>query len=247
MTDHHNLRDQKSKLGCTESQDIRRSVFLLEVLWENLFSCFFHLSEIHIFLALGPLPLSFFFFFFSWRLITLQYCSGFLSYIDKNQPWFYMYSPSQSPLPPPSLQQHSIFLSVQFSCLPLPRVRILLITLDPLGYSRIVISLSGFLGKELKSLLVKEESENVGLKLNIQKTKIMASGPIASWQIDGETVETEQALFWGLQNHCRWWLLPRNKKTLAPWRNLDSILKQRYYFANKGPSSQGYGFSSSHV
>ena len=51
---------------------------------------------------------------------------------------------------------------------------------------------------------VKEESENIGLKLNIQKTKIMASGPIASWQIDGETVETEQALFGGLQNHCRW-------------------------------------------
>ena len=59
--------------------------------------------------------------------------------------------------------------------------------------------------KELKSLLmkVKEESEKDGLKLNIQKTKIMASGPITSWQIDGETVETE-TLFWGLQNHCRW-------------------------------------------
>ena len=57
--------------------------------------------------------------------------------------------------------------------------------------------------KELKSLLmkVKEESEKVGLKLNIQKTKIMASGPITSWQIDGETVSD---YFWGLQNHCRW-------------------------------------------
>ena len=57
--------------------------------------------------------------------------------------------------------------------------------------------------KELKSLLmkVKEESEKVGLKLNIQKTKIMASGPITSWQIDGET---ERDYFWGLQNHCRW-------------------------------------------
>ena len=57
--------------------------------------------------------------------------------------------------------------------------------------------------KELKSLLmkVKEESENVGLKLNIQKTKIMASGPITSWQIDGET---DRLYFWGLQNHCRW-------------------------------------------
>ena len=50
-----------------------------------------------------------------------------------------------------------------------------------------------------------EESEKVGLKLNIQKTKIMASGPITSWQIDGETVETvSDFLFWGLQNHCRW-------------------------------------------
>ena len=60
--------------------------------------------------------------------------------------------------------------------------------------------------KELKSLLmkVKEESEKVGLKLNIQKTKIMASGPITSWQIDGETVETVSDYFFGLQNHCRW-------------------------------------------
>ena len=61
--------------------------------------------------------------------------------------------------------------------------------------------------EELKSLLmkVKEESENVGLKLNIQKTKIMASGPITSWEIDGETVETESDfILWGLKNHCRW-------------------------------------------
>ena len=60
--------------------------------------------------------------------------------------------------------------------------------------------------KELKSLLmkVKEESEKVGLKLNIQKTKIMASGPITSWQIDGETMETMRDYFLGLQNHCRW-------------------------------------------
>ena len=53
---------------------------------------------------------------------------------------------------------------------------------------------------------VKEESEKVGLKLNIQKKKIMASGPITSWEIDGETMEQWQTLFWGLQNHCRWWL-----------------------------------------
>ena len=60
--------------------------------------------------------------------------------------------------------------------------------------------------EELKSLLmkVKEESENVGLKLNIQKTKIMASGPITSWEIGGETVETVTDYFLGLQNHCRW-------------------------------------------
>ena len=60
--------------------------------------------------------------------------------------------------------------------------------------------------KELKSLLmkVKEECEKFGLKLNIQKTKIMASGPISSWQTDSQTVETVADYFWGLQNHCRW-------------------------------------------
>ena len=67
--------------------------------------------------------------------------------------------------------------------------------------------------EELKSLLmkVKEKSEKVGLKLNIQKTKIMASGPITSWEIDGETVETvSDFILGGLQNHCRWWLQPWN-------------------------------------
>ena len=67
--------------------------------------------------------------------------------------------------------------------------------------------------EELKSLLmkVKEENEKVGLKLNIQKTKIMASGPITSWEIDGETVETvSDFIFGGLQNHCGWWLQPWN-------------------------------------
>ena len=60
--------------------------------------------------------------------------------------------------------------------------------------------------EELKRLLmkVKEESEKVGLKHNIQKTEIMASGPITSWQIDGETVESDRLYFFGLQNHCRW-------------------------------------------
>ena len=64
-----------------------------------------------------------------------------------------------------------------------------------------------------KSLLmkVKDESEKVGLKFNIQQTKIMASGPIISWEIDGETVETvSDFIFWGLQNYCRWWLQPWN-------------------------------------
>ena len=67
-------------------------------------------------------------------------------------------------------------------------------------------------GKEkLRSLLmkVKEESEKAGLKLHIQKTKIMASGPITSWQTDGETVEERETIFWA-QNHCRWWLQPWN-------------------------------------
>ena len=68
-------------------------------------------------------------------------------------------------------------------------------------------------------LQVKEESENVDLKLNIQKTKIIASGPITSWQIDGETVETvADFILGGFKNHCRWWLQPWNLKTLTPWK-----------------------------
>ena len=108
--------------------------------------------------------------------------------------------------------------------------------------------------EELKSLLMKmkEESETVGLKLNIQKTNIMAFSPITSWQIDEETMETvTEFIFLGSKitadGDCsheikRCLLLGRKSMT-----NLDSILKQRHYFANKGPSSQGYGFSSSHV
>ena len=66
--------------------------------------------------------------------------------------------------------------------------------------------------EELKSLLmkVKEKSEKAGVKLNILKTKIMASGPITSWQIDGQPMETVRVYFLGLQNHCRWWLQPWN-------------------------------------
>ena len=100
---------------------------------------------------------------------------------------------------------------------------------------------------------VKEESEKVGLKLNIQKTKIMASGFVTSWQIDGETMQTVRDFILGeLQNHCRWWLQPWNKKKLAPWnKSYDQprqlIKKQRHYFANKGLSHQSYCFSSGHV
>ena len=105
--------------------------------------------------------------------------------------------------------------------------------------------------KELNSLDENERGEwKAGLKLNIQKTKIMASSPITSWQIDGETVA--DFYFWGLKNHCKWWLQWWNWKTLAPWKKSydqprQHIKKQRHYFANKGPSSQSYGFSSSHV
>ena len=98
---------------------------------------------------------------------------------------------------------------------------------------------------------VRVESEKVGLKLNIKKTKIMASGPIPLWQIGGETMETMKLYFGGLQNHCRCDCGHEIKRHLLLERkamtNLDSILKSRHYFANKGPSSQGYGFSSGHV
>ena len=105
--------------------------------------------------------------------------------------------------------------------------------------------------EELESLLMKvKESEKVGLKLNIKKTKIMASGPSTPWQIDVETVTDFISLGSKVtaDGDCsheikRSLLLGRKVMT-----NLDSILKsKRHYFANKGPSSQGYGFSSSHV
>ena len=106
--------------------------------------------------------------------------------------------------------------------------------------------------EELKSLLmkVKEESEKVGLKLNIQKTKIMASGPITSWQIDEETVA--DFILRGFKITADGDYSHEIKRRLLLGRtvmiNLDSILKkQRHYFANKGPSSPGYGFSSSRV
>ena len=106
--------------------------------------------------------------------------------------------------------------------------------------------------EELKSLLmkVKEEGETIGLKLNIQKTKIMTSGPITSWQTDGgkqwltlfswapKSLQMVTAAM-KLKDAYSW-----KKSYDQPWKH---IKKQRHYFANKGPSSQGYGFSSSQV
>ena len=109
--------------------------------------------------------------------------------------------------------------------------------------------------EELKSLLmkVKVESEKVGLKLNIQKTKIIPSGPITSWEIDGETVETVSDFILGgskitADGDCSHEI----KRSLTPWKesydqSRQHIEKQRHYFASKGPSSQSYGFSCDHV
>ena len=113
--------------------------------------------------------------------------------------------------------------------------------------------------EELKSLLMKAkgESEKVGLKLNIQKTKILASSPITSWQIDGETAKTvADFIFLGSKITADGDCSHEIKRHLVLGRkvmtNLDNILKNREKlklknFANKGPSSQGYGFSHSHV
>ena len=107
--------------------------------------------------------------------------------------------------------------------------------------------------EELKILLmkVKEESKRVGLKLNIQKMKIMASGPITSWKIDGETVETVSHFILGgskitEDGDCSHEIKRRLLLGRKVMTNLDSILKSRD-FANKGPSSQSYGFSCGHV
>ena len=110
--------------------------------------------------------------------------------------------------------------------------------------------------EQLKSLLmkVKEESEKVGLKLNVQKMKIMAPGPITSWQIDGETLETvSDFIFWGSKITADGDCSHEIKKRLLlegilVMTNLrQHIKKQRHYFINKGLSSQGYSFSSGHV
>ena len=108
--------------------------------------------------------------------------------------------------------------------------------------------------EELKNLLlkVKEENEKVGLKFNIQKAKIMASGPITSWQIDGETKETVRDFVLGgsrittdgdCSHEIKTGLLLGRKS----FQTRQHIKKQRHYFANKGLSSQSYGFSRSHV
>ena len=108
--------------------------------------------------------------------------------------------------------------------------------------------------EELKSLLmkVKEESENIGLKLNFQKTKIMESGPITSWEIDGETEETMTDFISGGSKITADGDCSHEIKTLTPWKESydqprQHTKKHRHYLDNKGPSSQGYGFSSSHV
>ena len=104
--------------------------------------------------------------------------------------------------------------------------------------------------EELKSLLmkVKEENEKVGLKLNIQKTKIITSGPITSWQIDGETAA--DFILGGSKITADGDFSHEIKRTLTPWKKSSDQSRQhiqKHYFAIKGPSSQSYGFSSSHV
>ena len=108
--------------------------------------------------------------------------------------------------------------------------------------------------EELKRLLmkVKEESEKAGLKLNIQKTKIMASGPISSWQIDGKRMETvTDFIFLGskitVDGDCSHEIKRRLPLEGKLYQSRQHIKKQRHYFANKGQSSQGYSFSSGHV
>ena len=108
--------------------------------------------------------------------------------------------------------------------------------------------------EELKSLLmrVKEESEKIGIKLNIQKTKIMASGPITSWQIDGKTVDTVTDFILVGSRITAYGDCSHEIKTLAPWKKSYEQLRQhsrtwRHYFANKDLSSQSYGFPSSHI
>ena len=100
---------------------------------------------------------------------------------------------------------------------------------------------------------MKEESEKVGLKHNIQKPKIMASSPITSWQMEGKkSGSSDKYFFLGLQNHFGCWLQLWDENTLAPWKESSDkhrwhTKKQRHHFADKGLPSQSYGFSSNHV
>ena len=99
---------------------------------------------------------------------------------------------------------------------------------------------------------LKEESEKVGLKLNIQKTKIMASGPITSWQIDGKTMETVADFIFWVPKSLQMVIAAMKLKDAYSWKESydkagQHIKKQRHYFANKGSSSQDYGFASGHV
>ena len=108
--------------------------------------------------------------------------------------------------------------------------------------------------EELKSLLikVKEESEKIGLKLNMQKTKIMASSAITSWEIDGKQWKQCQTLFWGALKSLQMVTAAMKLKDATSWKesydqSRQHIKKQRYHFAKKDPSSQSYGFASSNV
>ena len=99
---------------------------------------------------------------------------------------------------------------------------------------------------------VKEKSEKVGLKFNIQKTKIMVSSPITSWQIDGETMETVTDFILGgskitADGNCTHEIKRHFSLKKSYDQSRQHIKKQRHYFANQGPSSQSYGFSSGHV
>ena len=99
---------------------------------------------------------------------------------------------------------------------------------------------------------VKEESENAGLKLNSQKTKIMASSPITAWKLEGEKVETVTDLFsWALKSLQTVTAATKLKDASSLKESYDTprqhIKKQRHHFADKGPSSQSYGFTSSHI
>ena len=152
-----------------------------------------------------------------WSLLVFKYASQ----IPASGPLHWLFPLSRMLLlkiftwltPKPCL---GVCLNVMFPLLPIPFSTFFSENLTPSAYYLSYLLVSTIMAEseeELKSLLmkVKVESEKVGLKLSIQKTKIMASGPITSWQIDGETMETvTDFILGGLQNHCRCWLQPWN-------------------------------------